>query len=104
VIRFAEVKFFFVKTFGGESRALVLVSLYSPPDGYLLRFTHDTLVACGYQGEQALVVINAKAILAVVAMVPFPFIVGGRGNLHYMIEKMGVDVIDTDDTGDDEQA
>lgn len=95
-IRFAEVKFFFRKTFRETSEALAVVSLYSPPDDHLLRTTHDTLCVCGYQGEDALVVINIKSILSVVAMVPFPFVVGGRPNQYFMVERIGLDVIETD--------
>ena len=83
-------------------RALALVSLYSPPDEYLLQLSNNTLVVCRHQGERTLVVIDAKSILSVVAMVPFPFMVGGQGDQYYMIEKIGLDVIDTDNSDDDE--
>lgn len=43
-------------------------------------------------------VIDAKSIVSVVAMVPFPFVVGGRSNQFYMIEQMGLDVVETDDS------
>jgi hypothetical protein len=88
--------------FGDKSRALALVALYSPPDEYLLRLSTDTLVVCRYQGEGALIVIDAKSILSVVAMVPFPFIVGGHGDQFFMIEKIGLDVIETDTFDDNE--
>lgn len=81
--------------------ALAVVSLYSPPDEYLLHLTYDTLCVCGYQGEDALTVINVKSILSVVAMVPFPFVVGGRNNQFFMIEQIGLDVAETDDPIDD---
>ena len=98
-IRFAEVKFFFVEIFGGEPRGLALASLYSPPNENLLRLTHDTLIVCEYKGEENLVVIPVQSILSVVAMVPFPCV---PGDMHFMIEKIGLDVIDTDDTIDEE--
>ena len=31
-------------------------------------------------------------------MVPFPFVVGGRGNQYFMIEQIGLDVTETDVT------
>ena len=37
-------------------------------------------------------------------MVPFPFVVGGRSNQYFMIEQVGLDVVETDiavDTLDD---
>ena len=48
-------------------------------------------------------VIDVKSIISVVAMVPFPFIVGGRGDQFFMIEQIGLDVVETGDvdTGDD---
>jgi len=47
-------------------------------------------------------VIDVRSILAVVAMVPFPFLVDGRGNQYFMIEQVGLDVVDGDDVEDNE--
>ena len=96
-IQFAEVKFFFIKIFAGEPTGLALVSLYTPADGYLLDLTHNTLIVCGYQGEQGLAVIPVQSIHSVVAMIPFPSIVG----TCFMVEKIGLDVIDTDVDNDE---
>jgi len=101
-IHFAEVRFYFTKTLGDMSRAFALVSIYSPPDEYLLRHSNTALVVCRYRGEEILAVIDVKSILSVVAMVPFPFIVGGRGDQHFVIEKIGLDVLEADDSEDDE--
>ena len=101
VICFAEVHFYFIKMFGDEQRAFALVSLYSPPNEYILRSTYDTLVVCRYQGG-ALTVIDVKSILSVVAMARFPFLIDGHGNQYFMIEKMGLDVIEADVLEDDE--
>lgn len=49
-----------------------------------------------------MVVIGIKTILSVVAMIPFPFLVGGRSEMYFTIERMGLDVIDTEDNGDDD--
>ena len=89
-----------MKTFGNTSEALAVVSLYSPPNEYLLRLTHDTLCVCEYQGEGAVVVVSITSILSVVAMVPFPFLIEGRSNQFFMIEKIGLDVAGTDSTVD----
>ena len=43
-----------------------------------------------------MVVIDVKLILSVVAMVPFPFIVGGRSKQYFMIEQIGLDIVKTD--------
>jgi hypothetical protein len=74
--------------------------LYSPPDEYLLRLTHDTLYVCGHPGEDAVVVIDIKSIVSVIAMVPFPFVVGGRSNQYFMIEQIGLDIVETDIAAD----
>jgi len=93
-----------MKTFGNTSEVLAVVSLYSPPNEYLLRLTYDTLCVCEYQGEDAVLVVSVTSIISVVAMVPFPFLIGGRNNQFFMIEKIGLDVAGTDsivDTEDD---
>ena len=89
-------------TVRGVSRALALVSVYSAPDQYLLEHSHTTLLVCRYRGE-ALLVIDVKSILAIVAMVPFPFQVGGHINQHFVVEKIGLDVVEVDDAGEDEE-
>lgn len=78
--------------------ALAAVSLYSLPDAYILQLSYDTLCVCGYHGQDAVVVIDVRSIISVVAMVPFPFIVGGRNNQFFMIEQIGLDVVETDVT------
>ena len=79
-----------------------LVSLYAPPNEYILQSTHNTLVVCRYHGEGALMVIDVKSILSVVAMVPFPFYLDGHDNQFFMVEKIGLDVIEADALEDDE--
>jgi hypothetical protein len=50
-----------------------------------------------------LVVVDAKCILSVVAMVPFRYLVDGQDNYYFMIEKIGLDVVDVDvDAEEDE--
>ena len=96
LINFAEVKFYFMKTFRGETRAFALVSLYSPADEYLVNHSHGTLIVCRYQGEAAFVVIDVKSILSVVAMVPFRYAVDNLYEQYFMIEKIGLEVVDVD--------
>jgi len=102
VVHFAEVKFYFVKLVGDELKAFALVSLYSPPNEYFLWLSSNALIVCRYQGEGALVVVDAKQILSVVAMVPFPFTIEVGGDYYFMIEKIGLDVIEVDPFDDDE--
>ena len=59
-------------------------------------------MVCRYHGEGALVVIDVKSILSVVAMIPFPFYLDGLDNQYYMVEKIGLDVIEADVLEDDE--
>lgn len=101
-IHFAEVKFYFVEAFGDELQAFALVSCYAPPNEHILQFTNNTLVICRYHGEGALMVINVRSILSVVAMIPFPFLLDGHDNQYFMVEKIGLDVIEADDLEDDE--
>jgi hypothetical protein len=42
------------------------------------------------------------SIISVVAMVPFPFLVGGRGDQYFVIEKIGLDIVETVDYDDGE--
>ena len=90
--------------FRGVSKVLAVVSLYSLPDEYLLQLMWDTLYVCGHPGEDAVVVIDVKSILSVIAIVPFPFVIRDHSNQYFMIEQVGLDVVETDvavDTLDD---
>ena len=89
--------------FKDEVRAFVLVFLYSPANGHLFRRSHHTLVVCRYQGEAALAVIEIKLIVSVVAMVPFPFSADRHGDNYFMIEQVGLDVVDADTQEDVEE-
>jgi len=59
-------------------------------------------VVCRYQGEEVLRVIDVKSILSVVAMVPFDFLIDNYGDQYFMIEKVGLDVVEADVPEDDE--
>jgi hypothetical protein len=88
--------------FGNELRAFALASFYSPPNEYLLAYTHTTLAVCRHRREMPLIVIDAKSILSVVAMVPFPYAIDGHDNQYYVVEKIGLDVMEVDDPEDNE--
>lgn len=87
---------------GGETRAFALVSPYSPPIQYLLEVSNSTLVVCMYQGEDVLWVIDVKSILSVVAMIPFPYTIDGHNDYYFMVEKVGLDVVEADTQEDNE--
>lgn len=103
LIHFGEVKFYFTKIFEGETQAFALVSLYSPPNKYILRYSHGTLIVCRYQGEAMQVVVDVESIVSVVAMVPFQYQIDGLDNYYFMIEKIGLDTIEVDTNEEDEQ-
>jgi hypothetical protein len=90
-------------TLRGETRGYALVSKFSPANQYLFRHSEGTLVVCRYEDEEALVVIEVKTICSVVAMVPFQYAIDGAGGYYFMIEKIGLDVIDTDNQSEDEE-
>lgn len=69
---------------------------------HLLQVSNGTLVVCRYQGDAALWAIDVSSIVAVVAMVPFPFLLNGLDNYYYMVEKIGLDVVDVDAQEDNE--
>jgi len=50
---------------------VALISLYSTPDPDLLKTSSDTLLVCKYRGDDSLVLVEAQAIKAIVAMIPF---------------------------------
>lgn len=87
------------------TRAFAVVLPYSPPNRHLLEVSHDTLVVCRYQADGVLWVIDVKLIVSVVAMVPFNFLVNGQDNYFFLVEKIGLDVVevDTQDEDEDEQ-
>ena len=95
-VYFAEVKFYFTKTSGGETQGYALVSMYSLPSEHLLNLSSTTLIVCRYRGDAVLVVIDVKSIISVVAMVPFPFAIDGDGNQYFMMEHVGLDIVDAD--------
>jgi hypothetical protein len=97
-----EAYFYFFVKYGDEVQGLALLSLYSPPNEHLLQHSHTTLVVCKYRGDRALIVVDIKSILSVVAMVPFPFLIDCEGGQFFMIEKIGLDVAESGDIGDDE--
>jgi len=64
--------------------------------------TSSALVVCRGQGEAELTVIDVKSILAVIVMAPFPFVIDGHGSQYFLIENVGLDVIEADDLDDNE--
>lgn len=100
-VYFAEVYFYFTEASGGETRTFAVVSPYSPPNDYLLEVSSNALIVCRYQGDRNISIIDVKTILAVVAMVPFDFLIDGLDNHYFVVEKIGLDVAEADACDDD---
>jgi hypothetical protein len=66
----AEVEYFFRLRFGDTVYSLALVSVFSPPDQEILELSSHAAYICHHGGTEALVVVEVKAITAVVSMVP----------------------------------
>jgi hypothetical protein len=71
---------------------LALVSLYSLPHKELLEYSHHTLLSCVYEGDAYLQVIDIKAIMSVVAMVPHHPFSEDPLDRYFVVEKPGLDV------------
>ena len=46
--------------------------------------------------------LGSRSILSVVAMIPIPLLLDGYNNQYFMVEKIGLDVIEADVLEDDE--
>ena len=71
---------------------LALVSLYGPPDQWLLEQSHHSLWSCKPQG---LAVVDVKSILSVVAMIPHSPSIPGNAQVEerfFVVEKIGLEV------------
>lgn len=94
--RFAEVQFYFQAAVEGIREALALCSLYSPADERRKEYSNGALIVCNYGGQNELVVIRAKTILSVVAMVPLDEENEGS-NEFYLVENSALGVVHTSD-------
>ena len=94
-IRIVEVRFYFRTKISGIRETLILCSLYSPANGQLRQDTYGALNVFEYEGEDALIVVPAKAVRSVVTMVPFRERVQGRPTRFFLVEKFALGVVDT---------
>jgi len=92
------VRFYFQVVLEGVKQTLALCSLYSPANEHIREHSNGALIVCTYEGEGKLVVIQAKSIHSVVAMVPFG---DQRNREFFLVEKFALGVIDTGDTVDE---
>jgi hypothetical protein len=64
------VEYFFRLQFSDTAYSLALVSVFSPPDQEILELSNHAAYICHRGGTDTLTVVEAKAISAVVSMVP----------------------------------
>ncbi len=78
-----------------------LVSVWSGPDTDLLEESSNTVYLCVYQGQADLWVIDAKAIMSVVAMVPMTPHEGDCSARFFLLEKPGLEIMALGDVNTD---
>ena len=103
-LEFGEVQFYFKILVHNEERGLVLLSLYTRPDNTLLQMCSNTVYSCQHRGDEGLIVVEVKAITAVVAIIPHkiclptapdankPIEERALEDRHFVVEKPGLDV------------
>lgn len=86
-----------------EHGTLALVSLFTRADPELYSQSSHTLLVCEYLGDDGLLVVSAKSIQSVVAMIPFVppnFYDGERWNKEseyfFVVEKLGLGIGEID--------
>ena len=67
--------------------------MWSEPDPQLLKESSQAVYASIYRGQDTLQVIEAKSIVAVVAMVPMRPADGDRSQLFFLLDKPGLDTL-----------
>jgi hypothetical protein len=69
-----------------------MISVYSAPHQDLLQLSYNTLWSCTHHGDNSLIVIDVKSILAVIAMVPHQPFLQDPIKRYFLVEKPGLDV------------
>jgi hypothetical protein len=75
--------------------------VWSEPDPRLLEESSQAVYACTYRGQDDLLVIEAKTISAVVAMIPMQPSNGDRSPLFFLIDKPGLNTLASVDVNND---
>jgi hypothetical protein len=93
-IEFAEVQYFFNAVVNDRRITLALVALYSRPDEDLFKRSNWTVWSVTEQGQIGLRVIDAKAILSVVSVIPHNHhLSADSSDVRFFIwEQMGMDM------------
>ncbi|KAG6896261.1 hypothetical protein C0992_009418 [Termitomyces sp. T32_za158] len=93
-LEFGEVHFYFRLRIGDKISTLAMIDLYSRPNSDLLRESSYTLWTCKRASGERVVVVDAKAIQAVVCMAPHSVEMLGDGwkDWVFLVEKPGLDI------------
>jgi hypothetical protein len=75
--------------------------VWSEPDPRLLKESSQAVYACTYRGQDDLLVIEAKTISAVVAMIPMQPSNGDCSPLFFLIDKPGLNTLASVDVNND---
>ena len=92
------MQFYFRSNHSSTERAYALVSVWSEPDTDLLRESVNTVYSCVYMGEEDLRIIDVKAIVSVVAMVPMTPHNRDQSAQFFLLEKPGLAITQLMDT------
>jgi hypothetical protein len=84
----AEVQYCFQMIVNAKQKTLALMSLHTLPDQEVWNESNETLWLCYYHGDQALKIVDAKMITAVISLAPLP---GGPEGSLFLVEKPGLD-------------
>ena len=114
-----EVQYYFRLNLSDRQLALAMISRYGPPNRALLKISSGALYSCRFLGNENLIVVNAKSIQSVVGMVkhkvgeynsPLSQNYGDLNlppdfgdNTYYLVEKIGLEVLQMTDYVDEEE-
>ncbi|KDQ52675.1 hypothetical protein JAAARDRAFT_198028 [Jaapia argillacea MUCL 33604] len=91
-IEYGEVRYYFRAKVNNGLGVFAMISLYSRPDPVILQQSYNTVWSCQDQGDAGLIVVDIKAIAAVVAMVPWQPAPGSDTCTYFVVEKPGLQV------------
>lgn len=81
-----------------------MVSMYSEPNTLLFKESGGTVLACKYNEDSTLIVIDVRAIISVVGMVPHSFsCLNSAEDWRFVVEKPGLDIARLGGTYDNEE-
>jgi hypothetical protein len=94
-LAFAEVLYYARLRVLNSLETVAVISLYGPPDPSLWALSSKTLWSSRALGDEGIVVVRAKDLLSVVAMIPHaPRIAEmGQGDRFFVVEKLGLDIV-----------